>query len=182
IIELRSISSTGSAFVMLTFELERDIDSAAQDVRDRVASVLRRLPRDIDPPQVFKMESDSSPVMTVALSGERNLRELTELADKKVKPLLERSAGVGEVELVGGLERAINVWLHADRLAAYRLPVTTVREAVVRQNVDVPGGLMTDAQREQTVRTMGRYVDPAGFADLVLATRDGVSIPVRDVG
>jgi HAE1 family hydrophobic/amphiphilic exporter-1 len=182
IAELRSISSTGTSFVLLTFELERDIDAAAQDVRDRVASVLRRLPRDIDAPQVFKMDNDSSPVLTVAVSGPRSLRELTELADKKVKPLLERSAGVGEVELVGGLERAVNVWLQADRLAAYRMPVTTVREALARQNSDVPGGLLTDAQQEQTVRTMGRYADPASFADLVLETRNGVPIRVRDVG
>ncbi len=182
IAELRSISASGSSFVLLTFELERDIDTAAQDVRDRVASVLRRLPRDIDAPQVFKMDNDSSPVLTVAVSGPRSLRELTELADKKVKPLLERSAGVGEVELVGGLERAVNVWLQADRLAAYRMPVTTVREALARQNSDVPGGLLTDAQQEQTVRTMGRYVDPAAFADLVLETRAGVPIRVRDVG
>ena len=78
IAELRSISGSGASFVLLTFELERDIDTAAQDVRDRVASALRRLPRDIEAPQVFKMDNDSSPVMTVAVSGPRSLRELTQ--------------------------------------------------------------------------------------------------------
>jgi len=182
IAELRSISTSGASFVMLTFELERDIDTAAQDVRDRVASALRRLPRDIEPPQVFKMDNDSSPVMTVAVSGPRTIRELTELADKKVKPFLERSAGVGEVQLVGGLERAVSVWLEADRLAAYRMPVTAVRDALARQNSDVPGGLLTDDRQERTLRTMGRYAEPRAFGDLVLETRNGVPIRVRDVG
>ncbi len=85
-----------------------------------VATVLARLPRDVRPPIVAKADNDSSPVMTIALSANRPLRELTEIADKIVKPLLERSAGVGEVEIVGGLERAISVWVDADRLAAYR--------------------------------------------------------------
>ncbi|MEZ5965078.1 MAG: efflux RND transporter permease subunit [Planctomycetota bacterium] len=182
IAELRSISSSGASFVLLTFELERDIDSAAQDVRDRVAGALRRLPRDIEAPQVFKLDNDSSPVMTVAVSGPRTIRELTELADKKVKPFLERSAGVGQVELVGGLERAVNIWLEADRLAAFRMPVTTVRDALVRQNSDVPGGLLTDDRQERTLRTMGRYAEPGAFGDLVLETRGGVPIRVRDVG
>ncbi len=182
IAELRSISSGGGSLVMLTFELERDVDDAAQDVRDRVASVVRRLPRDTEMPVVFKMDNESSPVLTVAVTGPRSLRELTELADKRVRPLLERSAGVGEVQLVGGLERAINVWVDSERLAAYRLPVSAVREALARQNSDVPGGLLTEATREQTVRTMGRYADPATFADLVVETRGGVPIRVRDIG
>src|SRR5687768_16357842 len=100
--ELRSISSAGSSFVIATFELSRDIDVAAQDVRDRVATVLRRLPRDARPPVIGKSDNDQAPVLTIALSGERSLRELNDLADRVVKPRLERSAGVGEVRVVGG--------------------------------------------------------------------------------
>src|SRR5215211_1688469 len=124
--ELRSISGPGSSFVIATFNLNRDIDTAAQDVRDRVATVIRDLPRDVDPPVVSKFNNESSPVLTVALSADRPIRELTELADKIVKVQLERSTGVGEVSVVGGLERAINVWVDPDRLAAYQLPITTV--------------------------------------------------------
>src|SRR5918993_1326698 len=109
--ELRSISGTGSSFVIATFGLERDIDVAAQDVRDRVATILRNLPDDTDPPIVSKFDNDSAPVITLSLSGERSIRELTELADKTIKRQLERSPGVGEVLLVGQLERAINVWV-----------------------------------------------------------------------
>src|ERR1044072_8178976 len=122
--ELRSSSGQGTSFVIATFNLNRDIDVAAQDVRDRVATVIRDLPRDVDPPVVGKFNNDSSPVLTVALSADRPVRELTELSDKTVKPLLERSTGVGEVEIVGGLERAINVWINPDRLAAYQIPIT----------------------------------------------------------
>src|SRR6185503_2211902 len=164
------------------FELSRDIDTAAQDVRDRVATVLRDLPRETDPPVVTKSDNDLSPVLTVALSGERSQRELTELADKIVKVQLERSAGVGEVEIIGGLKRAINIWVDADRLAAYQIPITAVRDAVERQNANIPGGNVTTSLREQTLRTMGRIRDAKGFNGLVIATRNGSPIRVRDIG
>ena len=180
--ELRSISGQGTSVVFATFNLDRDIDTAAQDVRDRIASVIRDLPRDVDPPVVNKFNNDSSPVMTVALSADRSVRELTELADKLVKPQLERSTGVGEINIVGGLGRAINVWVDADRLAAYQIPITTVRNAIVRQNADVPGGNVTQGSREQTLRTMGRVADPKIFSDLVVTTINGAPIRIRDLG
>ena len=180
--ELRSISGQGTSVVFATFNLNRDIDTAAQDVRDRIAGVIRDLPRDVDPPVVNKFNNDSQPVMTVALSADRPVRELTELADKLVKPLLERSTGVGEINIVGGLGRAINVWVDADRLAAYQIPITAVRSAVVQQNADVPGGNVTEGSREQTLRTMGRVADPKIFNDLVVTTINGAPIRIRDVG
>jgi hydrophobe/amphiphile efflux-1 (HAE1) family protein len=180
--ELRSINGPGSSFIIVTFELNRDIDAAAQDVRDRVATVLRDLPRDIDPPTIIKSDQDLSPVLTVALSGDRSQRELTEIADKIVKVQLERSPGVAEVEIYGGLERAINVWIDADRLAAYQIPITAVREAIERQNANIPGGNVTTSLREETLRTMGRLGSAKAFSELVIATRNGSPIRVRDLG
>ncbi|MBM4060250.1 MAG: efflux RND transporter permease subunit [Planctomycetes bacterium] len=180
--ELRSISGPSMSFVMITFELDREIETAAQDVRDRVAQVLRRLPDDVEPPVVTKFDNDSTPVLTLALSGDRPLRELTEIADKKLKRQLERCRGVGEVRLTGNLERTINVWLDAGRLAAFDLPVTAVRQALARQNSDVPGGNVTDDKSERTLRTLGRVVDPAQFAELVVATRNGVPVRIADLG
>ncbi|HEV2855089.1 MAG TPA: efflux RND transporter permease subunit [Thermoanaerobaculia bacterium] len=180
--ELRSVSSGGSSFVIATFDLSRDIDTAAQDIRDRVSTVIRNLPEDTLPPTIAKFNNDSSPVMSVALSGNRSLRELTEYADKVVKVQLERSAGVGEVQLVGGLERAINVWMDPDRLAAYGIPITAVRDALVRQNSEAPGGNVTSGGREQTLRTMGRFESSADFNDLVVATINGQPVRVRDLG
>ena len=181
--ELRSISGQGRSLVIVTFNLERDIDTAAQDVRDRVATTLRDLPAGTDPPLISKFSNDLAPVLTIALaSPDRSIRELTELADKVVKVQLERSAGVGEVAIVGDLKRAINIWIDAERMAAYKIPITAVRSAVTRQNADVPGGNVTDGAREQTLRTMGRMTDPRAFNELVIATVNGSPVRVRDIG
>ncbi|MBK8101214.1 MAG: efflux RND transporter permease subunit [Planctomycetes bacterium] len=182
ITELRSVNGAGTSLVLATFDLGRDIDAAAQDVRDRVAQAARQLPRDAEAPVVGKFDNDSTPVLTLALAGPRSMRELSEIADKRIKRVLERSRGVGEVKLVGSLRRTINVWLDADRLAAYDLPVSRVRSALARQNADVPGGNVTTDAVEQTLRTMGRLVDPAAFPELVVETRGNVPIRVADLG
>ena len=180
--QLRSVSGPGVSIVITTFKLDRNIDTAAQDVRDRVNAVIRDLPEDATPPLVLKFDNDSAPVLTVALSADRSLRELTELADKIVKVQLERAGGVGEVNVVGGLERAINVWVDAERLDAYRIPITQVRDALRRQNTDVPGGNVDAGRREMTLRTLGRYAEPREFNDLVVADLNGSQVRVRDVG
>ncbi|MEO6435325.1 MAG: efflux RND transporter permease subunit, partial [Tepidisphaeraceae bacterium] len=180
--ELRSISGDGTSFILATFSLSRDIDVAAQDVRDRVATVVRDLPDDVNPPVVSKFDNDSQPVISLALAGDKSMRELTEIADKIVKVQLERSAGVGEVEIDGGRERTINVWVDATRLVAYNLPITAVRDAIVAQNAEVPGGNVTGALRERTLRTMGRFTDARQFSDMVIATVNAAPIRVKDIG
>ena len=180
--ELRSISGQGSAIVIATFELDRDLESAAQDVRDRVNTLGRRLPEDATPPVVQKFDNDSTPVLTIALTADRSLRELTELGDKTVRPQLERIGGVGEVRVVGGLDRAINVWIDAERLAAYQISISQIRQALERQNTDVPGGNVTTGKEELTLRTLGRFTDPREFDELVIANANGVPVRLRDVG
>ncbi len=182
--ELRSVSGPGISLVIATFKLDRNLETAAQDVRDRVATVINRLPEEARerPPVVQKFNNDSAPVITIALTGERSLRELTELADKSVRPQLERVGGVGAVNIVGGLDRAINVWVDAARLEAYQIPITAVQTALSRQNADIPGGNVTTNNEELTLRTMGRYTDPRGFNDLVIANIGGSSVRLRDVG
>jgi hydrophobe/amphiphile efflux-1 (HAE1) family protein len=181
--ELRSISGQGRSLLIVTFNLERDIDTAAQDVRDRVATTLRDLPVGTDPPLISKFSNDLAPVLTIALSSpNRSIRELSELADKVVKTQLERSAGVGEVLLVGDLKRAINIWIDAERMAAYKIPITAVRNAIVRQNADVPGGNVTAGAHEQTLRTMGRVTDPRAFNELVISNINGSPIRIQDIG
>jgi len=180
--ELRSISAQGTSFVIATFKLDRNLDTAAQDVRDRVATVVRQLPDDATPPVVQKFDNDSTPVITISLSGNRSLRELTELADKTVRVQLERTGGVGEVQVVGGLQRAINIWIDADRLAAYQIPITAIRQALSRQNADVPGGNVNTGHEELVLRTLGRYADARAFDDLVIANNNGAPVRLRDVG
>ncbi len=180
--ELRSISGQGMSLVIATFKLNRNLETAAQDVRDRVATVVRRLPDDATPPIVQKFDNDSAPVMTISLSGERSIRELTELGDKVARVQLERVSGVGEVRVVGGLQRAINVWIDADRLAAYQIPITAVRQALARQNADVPGGNVDTGREELVLRTLGRYSTARAFDDLVVANISGSPVRLRDVG
>ena len=180
--ELRSVSGQGTSIVIATFKLDRNLESAAQDVRDRVATLGRDLPEDATPPIVQKFDNDSTPVITLALTADRSLRELTELADKTVRVQLERVGGVGEVQVVGGLDRAINVWVDAERLAAYQIPISTIREALTRQNADVPGGNVTTGKEELTLRTLGRFTDPRQFDDLVIANVNGAPVRLRDVG
>ena len=180
--ELRSVCGQGTAIVIATFRLDRNLESATQDVRDRVNTLGRRLPEDATPPVIQKFDNDSTPVLTIALSGDRAIRELTELGDKTVRPQLERIAGVGEVQIVGGLERAINVWIDAERLAAYQISISQVRQALERQNADVPGGNVVTGKEELTLRTLGRFTEPRQFDDLVIANVNGSPVKLRDIG
>ena len=180
--ELRSVSGQGTSIVIATFKLDRNLESAAQDVRDRVNTLGRQLPEDATPPVVQKFDNDSTPVLTLSLSADRSLRELTELADKTVRVQLERVGGVGEVRIVGGLDRAINVWIDAERLAAYQISISQIRQALERQNADVPGGNLTTGKEELTLRTLGRFTDPKQFDDLVVANVNGSPVKLRDLG
>jgi HAE1 family hydrophobic/amphiphilic exporter-1 len=182
ITELRSISGQGNSIVIATFKLDRDLESAAQDVRDRVNTLGRRLPDDATPPVIQKFDNDSTPVLTIALTADRSIRELTELGDKIARPQLERVGGVGEVRVVGGLDRAINIWIDAERLAAYQIPISQIRQALERQNADVPGGNVTTGKEELTLRTLGRFTDPRQFDELVIANVNGAPVKLRDVG
>ena len=179
---LRSISVQGASIIIATFKLNRDIETATQDVRDRVATVIKNLPPDTKPPVISKVNNDNTPVITIALSGPHSIRELTEYADKIVKVQFERAGGVGDVNVVGGLNRAINVWVDAERLAAYKIPITAVYDALQRQNSDVPGGNVETGKRELVLRTLGRYTDPRDMENLVIANINGAPVKIRDIG
>lgn len=180
--ELRSISRDGQSFVIVTFQLDRNIDAAIQDVRDAVSGVINLLPPSIDPPVVQKRDLDSSPILTLAVSGPRAPRELFVLADRYVKNVIESSRGVGEVTIAGAADRAVQVDIDADRLAAYQLSILQVRDAVQRQNAEVPGGRMDQGLRERALRTMGRVSDARDFSDLVVATLNGTPVRLSDLG
>lgn len=179
---MRSSSVEGVSIVTATFNLDRQIDIAAQDIRDAVAGVISLLPRDAKPPLIKKLDTDSSPVMTIVLAGARTPRELYEIADRDVKDPIESVGGVGQALIVGGQKRAINVWVNADRMAAYRIPIVRIRDAVARQNAEIPGGRIDEGVREVVLRTMGRFLDPQLFNELVVSTINGVPVRVRDIG
>ena len=180
--ELRSISSDGSSFVIITFGLDRNVDAAVQDVRDAIAGTLNRLPPTVDPPVVSKSDLDSSPVMTLAVSGPRKPSELYYLADRFVKGVIESSHGVGEVSIAGSADRAVQVNVDANRLAAYGMSILQVREALARQNTEVPGGRVDEGYRERALRTLGRVADSRFFPQLVVDTVGGVPVRLSDLG
>src|SRR6476619_6084277 len=138
--ELRSVSSEGVSQVIISFLLSKDTNVAAQEVRDKVNGVLPRLPRTIQQPRVDRLDPDAAPVLSIAVSANRPIRDITEYADKVLRRQLESVGGVGQVLVLGGRQRQINVWLNADRLRAQNLTVTDVARALQAQNVDIPGG------------------------------------------
>jgi HAE1 family hydrophobic/amphiphilic exporter-1 len=180
--ELRSISSDGASFVIITFNLNRDIDAAAQDVRDAVSSVLNRLPRGIDPPVIRKQDTDSSPILTLAVSGPRTPNELYFFADRFVKSVIESASGVGQVQIAGAADRAIQVNIDARRLAAYQMSILQVREAIERQNTEIPGGRVDEGLRERSLRTLGRVAESRQFPDLVVASVGNTPVRLSDLG
>jgi HAE1 family hydrophobic/amphiphilic exporter-1 len=180
--ELRSVSSEGVSQVFVQFQLEKDVDVAAQEVRDKVNQILGDLPRDVDPPVIDKVDPDAAPVLFLALAADRPIREVTEFADKTLRRELESLAGVGQVLVVGGTPRQINLWLDPARLRAYNLTVAEVTRAVANENLQLPGGNVGQGSRELTVRMKGRVNSVPEFAGLVVAARNGTHIKLADVG
>jgi len=180
--ELRSLSAEGRAWVMLTFGLSRPIDAAVQDVRDAIGGIGPRLPRGAEPPVVRQQDLDASPVLTLAISGPRSSQELYLLAERAVKETIESAAGVAGVGILGAAPRAVRIELDADRLAAYRISVLEVRDALTRQNVEIPGGRLDVGPQELTLRTMGRVAEARRFADLVVTHAAGAPVRLGDLG
>jgi HAE1 family hydrophobic/amphiphilic exporter-1 len=180
--ELRSTSSEGVSLVFVTFELERDLDEAAQDVRDKINRALPELPDNIEQPTIEKLDPDATPIMTISVASNRSLREMTEYADKTLRRQIESVNGVGQVLIVGGRKRQINVYLDGDKLRAYNLTVAQVEQALKAQNLEVPGGRVEQTDRTLTLRTLGRVQSSADFNNIIVANRDGYPIKISDVG
>jgi HAE1 family hydrophobic/amphiphilic exporter-1 len=180
--ELRASSDQGFSRVNVTFNLERDIETAVQDVRDKVATIVRQFPRDTMPPVIQKIDPDAAPILTVVVSAPRAAKEITEIADRRIKQVLETVKDVGEVTFTGERRREIQLLVDADRLNAYGLTIDQVRSAVQRQNVEVPGGSFITGPTEIALRTMGRIHDVRDFNRIIIAYKDGSVITLADIG
>ena len=180
--DLSSLSAEGISLVTVQFVLEKDADVAAQEVRDKVNGILSQLPRDAELPVVEKLAIDAAPVINIAVSAPRDLREVTRIVDEVLKKNLETVSGVGQIRLVGDRTRQIQIWLHADRLKAYNLNIDQVRAAIAAQNVEIPGGRIDQGRRELTLRTLGRIEKPEDFEAVILANVNDSPVRVRDVG
>src|SRR5215813_817893 len=179
--EINVYSFEGFADMTCTFVLERDIDGAAQDIREKVAGAIDRLPRDTLPPIITKLDPQSDPILTLLVSGPMSRRELTEIADKQVRRAIQTVDGVGSVDLNGGQARQIRVLLDAQKLTAHNFTVLDVREALQRENIEAPGGRMITGPQQLGLRTLGRVSTADQFGDIVVGTRGGTLVRVRDV-
>ncbi len=180
--ELRSVTNEGVSVVTVQFVLSKNGDVGTQEVRDKVNTILADLPEGTKTPIVDKFETDAMPVLTIAVSGQRDFREVTEIARKRIKEQLETVDGVGAIQLVGGRIRAMNVIVDVDKLAAYNLSIDEVRGSLVRQNLEVPGGRIDQGPRELVLRTLGRLNSAKEFNELIVTDRNGYPIRVKDVG
>jgi HAE1 family hydrophobic/amphiphilic exporter-1 len=180
---LRSVSSEGISQVFVQFALEEDADQRAQDVRDKVARARGDLPLDAQPSIVERVDPDAAPILSVMISGDLPIRELTEFAKYVVKERLQRISGVGSATLVGGREREVRIWADARKLRSYGLSVDDLIRALRSEHAEVPGGRLeaSAGRSEFAIKTKGEVETVREFGSLVVAFRDGAATRLADV-
>ena len=179
---ITSTSTEGRSTVIVEFNLERDIDLAVQDVREKIAAIRNRLPEDIDEPVIEKVDPDANPVIWIALTGERSIRELSTYADEILKEQLQRINGVGAIRIAGLRLREVRVWLDRDNLAAYRISAHDVLIALQRENIELPGGRIEGEFKEYLIKVKGEFTNVQEFNDLIVGFYNGTAIRLKDVG
>lgn len=181
--EIQARIAEGRAQITVRFVLERDINDAANDVREKVASAIRTAPPTLLPPVITKVDPDADPVMSLIVSSSAmSLRTLTELADKQIARSIQTVNGVGEVSVAGGRAREIHIVVDIEKLNSYGLSISQVRDAVVAENVEIPGGTIEQGKGQLLLRTLGRVDASQDFNNIVIATKDGTPIRVSDIG
>jgi len=180
---LTSRSSQGSSSITVEFELSVDMEAAANDVRDKVSQAQRLLPRDCDPPTVSKADADASPIMLIAVkSAKRSLLELSEIADLTFKEQLQTISGVSAVVIWGEKRYAMRIWLDPAKLAGYQLTPLDVRNAILRENVELPAGRIEGNTTELTIRALGLMATPQEFNSLILRQNGDQIVRLSDIG
>jgi HAE1 family hydrophobic/amphiphilic exporter-1 len=180
--ELRSTSVEGLSQVFVQFVLEKNVDVAAQEVENRVQTVIPNLPDTAEQPTVVKLDTDAAPVLRITVSAPTSLREVTETAKKKIKERIESISGVGQITIIGGQERQINVWVDPDKMRAYNITPAEVSNALRLQNIEFPSGRLDEGQKELSVRTMGKIRKPQDFDNVVIALRGDYQVKIKDIG
>ena len=179
---MNSISRTEKSQITVTFKINRDPDSAAADVRDRVSRVIGRLPDDADTPVVAKTEADAQPIIWLAFSSDRHsMMEVTEIADQKVKDQLQTVTGVANVRIFGERKYAMRIWLDPLRMSAYQIVPKDVEQALETQNIEIPAGRIESKDREFTLLTKTDVNDIEAFKQLIIRNDDGYPIRIQDV-
>src|SRR5262245_4961626 len=181
--EISARISEGKGNITVRFVLERDLGEAVHDVSEKVAGAIKSVPAELPPPVITKVDPDADPVMSVMVSSDTmSLRTLTEIADKQVSRAIQTVNGVGQVTIAGSRAREVHIVVDIEKLNSYGLSMAQVRDAVVAENVEIPGGAVEQGKGQLLLRTMGR-IDAAGeFNDVVVATKNGTPIRVSDLG
>lgn len=180
--ELEIWSMDGLARITCRFALDRKMEDAAQDVREKVALAMGKLPPNTQPPVITKADPESDPIITLVVGGPRNLREITEIADKQIKRTLQTVDGVAAIDIVGGRDREIQILLDAEKLNSHRITVNQVARALQNENIEAPGGRLYQGTEELAVRTMGRFDVVREFSDLIVSSTSSAPIKVSDLG
>jgi len=178
---ITSSSSLGTSIVAIEFELEKNVDVAYQEVKAKVDGILKLLPDDADPPTVRKVEVGATPVLWVALTGDRTIQEINTYADEVLKPRLETVNGVGEVIIGGQIKRTIRIWLNPELLRAYDLSPLDVATAFKREHITVPAGFIDSPRREWLIKFDAEYTRIRDMRNLIVTYRQGTPIYLRDV-
>ena len=179
--QLKSINYENASVVVMRFVLEKDVDIAAQDVRDQVQATLSKLPSEIQTPVVQKLDINALPILSLAVSGPQPVQELTRITEDIVKPALQRINGVGKVDILGGQKREIHIVVDPDRLRAYGLAVTDVSQTIQAQSVDLPGGRTNEPTMERVVKLEGQAQSVDEIRRLVVAAPNGAPVRISDV-
>jgi hydrophobe/amphiphile efflux-1 (HAE1) family protein len=180
---ISSVSSDGRSTVTVEFELDVDLEAAANDVRDRVSRSIRSLPPDVEPPIVNKADADATTIMALTIqSNNRSLLDLTDMADKLFKERLQTVQGIANIRIWGSKEYSMRLNLDPAKMAALQIAPTDVREALSRENVELPTGKIEGYRQELTIRTFGRLETVEQFNDLIITEREGTIIRLKDIG
>jgi multidrug efflux pump len=180
---LTSVSRQGSSEITVEFQLSVDMETAANDTRDKVSQAMRMLPRDCDPPVVAKADADASPILQLTIeSDKRSLLELSEIAELTFKEQLQTIAGVSAVMVYGQKRYAMRLWLDPQKLAGYQMTPLDVRNAISRENVELPSGSIEGNTTQLTIRTLGLMSTPKEFDDLILKQNGDQIVRFKDVG
>lgn len=180
---ITSSSSDGNSSISVEFELGVDMEAAANDVRDRVSRVTRQLPSDVDPPRISKADASSETILTITVqSKKRNLIELSEFANNVFKERLQTVEGVAEVRIMGEKRPSMRIHLDPNKLAAYQITPTDIRNVLNRENVELPAGRIEGYFTDLTIRTLGRLNTEDDFNNLIIKEKNGVVVKVKDVG
>lgn len=180
--EINSISIEGNSTVIVQFVLEKKTDVAAAEVKEKVDSILSKLPSGSKSPVIAKFDPDAIPVMTIAISAKREAKELTYLVKKQIKERLETVNNVGSVIMLGSREREIRIVIDGVKLAAYHLSPIQLRQGIAAQNLELPAGRVDQKSWEFTLRTMGKITKVQDFENIIVATTGKAPIRVRDIG